>query len=182
MQLKKARLIVAVSSLLSASGAYGQIPTESVLTDNTAKLKVTVKMDRDVYFPGELYEATFEVTNPTSSPLLVITPFQGAECVSLSAKEGDKLINLAPQDGECRQVWNVPPVTTFGSGETRKEVLHSYGESFWPEADGRRRSPGRRWHVCPAVQLRPRGRGGVHRRPSESGGQDDGEDQRRDVH
>jgi hypothetical protein len=136
MPLRRFRLILAGSFWLFGSAAYGQIPTESTLADNTAKLTVTVKMDRDVYFPGELYEATFEVANLTGSPLLAITPFQGAECVSLSAREGDKLINMAAQDGGCRQRWNVPPVTTFGPGEGRKEVLHSYGESFWPQLTG----------------------------------------------
>lgn len=134
MQLNRLMLLFTVPSAMFTSGAYGQILTESALADNTSRLHVTVKMDRDVYFPGELFDATFEVTNPTGSPLVAITPFQGAECVSLFAKEEDKLINLAGQDGGCREFGNPPPVTTFGPGESRKDVLHSYGESFWPAA------------------------------------------------
>src|SRR5258708_3681494 len=43
---------------------------------NTHRLRVSVKVDRDIYFPGEEATINVSVENPTSQMLEVIEPFR----------------------------------------------------------------------------------------------------------
>jgi hypothetical protein len=65
--------------LLASSALWPQIATgeslDSRLAKNHSKLKVTLKLDREEYFPGEIAELTITIQNPTSEKLQVRKPF-----------------------------------------------------------------------------------------------------------
>jgi hypothetical protein len=50
-------------------------PRSDQLSDNKAKLVVTLKLDREVYLPGELGQLTITVQNPTAQDLEIWKPF-----------------------------------------------------------------------------------------------------------
>ncbi len=132
--MKKLTLVFA-GCLMLTSSVHGQPQAGHPMADNTAKIAVSIKMDRDVYFPGELYQATIEVTNPTSAPLLVEAPFQEYGCVSVERKAGDKLIPTQDprMGGGCRDHGPAPTIT-LGPGERRQAVLDVFGfnGTGWP--------------------------------------------------
>jgi hypothetical protein len=64
---------------------------------NTMQLKVELRLDREVYFAGEMAELTVTVTNPTSSALLVEKPLAvGSGDVELDVQKGGHF-EIVPQ-------------------------------------------------------------------------------------
>jgi hypothetical protein len=140
--IKHLLLILAAAYPLFTEGALAQgVLDKSTVTEDTGRLSVKIKMDRAaIYFPDELYDATIEVTNPTSAPMLVSAPFAGTtSCFFLSARQGDKLVSLGGPDARCSQSWL--PVIMLKPGEIRRLVLHSYWDGFWPELTGNGAAP-----------------------------------------
>lgn len=75
---------IAASSVASNAQFAPQVGrlTPAQLTEilkNTGKLQVSMKLDRDVYFPGEEPGITITVQNPTTQVLEVLSPFQTGE-------------------------------------------------------------------------------------------------------
>ena len=138
MQLKGFLPIVAGCLFLTTS-AQGQPDGSDVLAENTAKMKVTITMDRDVYLQGELYTADIEVMNPTNQSLLVEEPF-GGQCVSMAKKEGDKTVSVTSRPGYepfCNSTREL--AITLGPGERRSSVLGPFGfndSGGWPQLMG----------------------------------------------
>lgn len=57
---------------------------------NTKQLRVELKLDREVYFPGEMAELTVTITNPTSRALLVEEPLSvGSGDIGLVVQRAD---------------------------------------------------------------------------------------------
>ena len=49
--------------------------SQAILSANTSQLNVQMALDQANYFPGEAASLTITVTNPTSSALQVMEPF-----------------------------------------------------------------------------------------------------------
>lgn len=63
---------------------------EFVLGQNTRKLSVTLKLDRDEYLPGEVAQLTITIRNPTAENLEVFEPFiPGTGSIWLEQKTSD---------------------------------------------------------------------------------------------
>jgi len=139
MQLREFLPIFVGGCLVLTTGAYGQPEYPDPLAENTAKMKVTISMDRDVYFQGELYSANIEVMNPTNQSLLVEEPFRG-QCLSIVRKEGDKTIPVTSRPGDESVCSEMPePVIALGPGERRSSVLGPFGyndSGGWPQLTG----------------------------------------------
>jgi hypothetical protein len=140
MQLKRLSLVTSGFCLMFISAADAQPEFVHPLAENTAKMVITIKMDRDVYFQGEFYQATIEALNPTSTPLLVEAPFGRAGCLVLLRKEGDTLVpTVDPRrsDGGCRDQ-ALRQATTLSPGERRRVTLNPWGfnDGPWPRLTG----------------------------------------------
>ena len=91
-------LLVVLACSASAQPATPQVPAvqpqslayKLAVSYYTRLLRVELKLDREVYFTGEMAELTLTVTNPTSSPLEVEEPF--------SAESGDIWLRLQKSD------------------------------------------------------------------------------------
>jgi len=85
MKNRRIQTTGAMAALLFSAGVRSQVRIEkpSLITEaqlrqlikNTSRLKVTVALDRDVYFPGEEAKVSLVVKNTTSDVLQVLEPF-----------------------------------------------------------------------------------------------------------
>lgn len=96
-----------------------------MLNRNTAKLTVSVQLDRTVYLPGELAEVTISVTNNTGAALEAFTPFMlstgSIEVSELRTLDGQTgWHDLAPEKFCCE----------FGRKDDRPTYLFGAGQSF----------------------------------------------------
>src|SRR5258708_6519212 len=83
----------------TAGPQTGSSDRQSEIAKNSAKLAVTVKLDRDVYFPGEDAQITVRVVNPTPEILEVPTPFDvRTGGLNLMERNGRRRPELPPSE------------------------------------------------------------------------------------
>jgi hypothetical protein len=62
--------------LALGTSLWAQDPRIDQIPNNMGKVVVTLKLDREVYFPGELGNLTITVQNPTAQDLVIWKPFE----------------------------------------------------------------------------------------------------------
>ncbi len=119
--------LAALFSFLCAALAgccFGQRP--STLAFDTSNMKVTIAMDREVYFPGEVAQITLTVTNPTKKRVRSLRPFLSSTTCLVQGLKGGPPPRL---EGECASVpLDRSNTTAFGPGESKQIVLKSYDQ------------------------------------------------------
>ncbi len=83
----------------TAGPQTGSSDRQYEIAKNSAKLTVTVKLDRDVYFPGEDAQITVRVVNPTPETLEVHAPFDvRTGGLNLMERNGRRRPELPPSE------------------------------------------------------------------------------------
>jgi hypothetical protein len=124
-------VILAIVSLGSevARGQLVQSPSQArdmALRANTAKLKVTVILDRDEYLPGEAPEITISISNSTTGPLEVFEPFKVATAgfwVDAQRGAGQTTDYRPAAPVCCADDLSAAPTRLFASGEIVARTL-----------------------------------------------------------
>ena len=95
-------IVAAMSTALAFATAgpqTGSTDRQYEIAKNSAKLTVTVKLDRDVYFPGEDAQITVRVVNPTPGILEVRAPFEvRTGGLNLMERNGRRRPDLPPSE------------------------------------------------------------------------------------
>jgi hypothetical protein len=101
------------------------------IAENTLQLKVSMRMDRSTYFPGEVCDVTIEVLNPTKKRLLVLEPFRvSTGRLDYLRKVGDKFKSSLVDPPFPNPLDASPPVVEFGPGEHRQLTMKSYDKEL----------------------------------------------------
>ena len=122
-------LFLGLSAALMGSGLNAQSLT--ALLANTQELQVQLGLDQSTYFPGEAAVVTITVTNPTSGPLQVLTPFSnGTGCLVTYNQPAGGTPSPYGADNTCAGLPVAVPTTVLPAGARIQTQLNPCCDMF----------------------------------------------------
>ena len=128
---------ITVAAWLTASALCLEGQSPGILSSNTGQLNVQIALDRTAYFPGEAAVVTITVTNPTSGPLQVLTPFSnGTGCLVTYNQPAGGTPSPYGADNTCAGLPAAVPTTVLAAGERVQTQLNPCCDMFDFGGDG----------------------------------------------
>jgi hypothetical protein len=120
---------VLLAAVLWAVSCYCQ---EGTLAFDTSNMEITIRMDRQIYLPGEEAQVTLRIANRSSTPVVSLKPFiTSTSCLYYTEKD-DPWRRAGPAMSESCAGADIDSsnTTRYAPGETKEIVMNSYDKLF----------------------------------------------------